>query len=71
VSSAASGGAAAHPSIASLNKASFGGKGLTVSEVLRFLASANPNPHAPVRKAVPFGSATGTTGNDVQRCAKM
>lgn len=56
--------AGANPSIASLggSKASFGGKGLTISEVLRFLASASPSPHAPVRKAVPFGSSAPAGG---------
>lgn len=53
----------ANPSIASLSKgASFGGKGLTISEVLRFLAQAAPSPHAPVRKAVPFGSSATAGG---------
>lgn len=45
----------------SLSKASFGGKGLTISEVLAFLRSCNPQPM--VRKAVPFGSSSSSSSS--------
>ena len=45
------------------NRASFGGKGLSIADVLTFLRSASPR--AAVRKSVPFGSNTGATSSGV------
>jgi hypothetical protein len=51
---------AAAASITSLSKTSFGGRGLTISEVIAFLRTVRPR--QVVRKAVPFGASTGSTG---------
>jgi hypothetical protein len=46
--------------ISSLGRTSFGGKGLTIPEVLAFLRTVNPR--SAVRRAVPFGAVTSGGG---------
>ena len=53
------------------SKASFGGKGLTITEVLGFLRSVTPQ--AAVRKSVQFGTGanSGPSGNSNSRYSNL